>query len=102
MLIGKNSILPHSDNFKNVIKTDYSFLKIREPLQVYLDGNKIEIKNIFLLASKDGKEHRNSLINLKKLIDKYYLEKRLENCNNNEEIMKIFNEVSEKLKEEKL
>lgn len=102
MLIGKNSILPHSDNFKNVIKTDYSFLKIREPLQFYLDGNKIEIKNIFLLASKDGKEHRNSLINLKKLIDKYDLEKQLENCNNNEEIMKIFNEVSKKLKEEKL
>lgn len=102
MLIGKNSILPHSDNFKNVIKTDYSFLKIREPLQFYLDGNKIEIKNIFLLASKDGKEHRNSLINLKKLIDKYDLEKQLENCNNKEEIMKIFNEVSKKLKEEKL
>lgn len=102
MLIGKNSILPHSDSFENVIKTDYSLLKLKTPILYYLDGNKIEIRNIFLLASKDGKEHRNSLINLKKLIDKYDLENQLEKSNNIEEIIEVFERLSKEEKEENL
>ena len=34
MLIGKNTILPHSDNFKSVKKTGYCFLRLEISLDI--------------------------------------------------------------------
>lgn len=88
MIIGANTILPHSDNFKNVIKTDYSFLKLIEPLEIIQEEEKLKIENIILLASSDGKEHRESLLDLKFLIDKQKIENRIRECKTEIEILK--------------
>lgn len=88
MIIGANTILPHSDNFKNVMRTDYSFLKLIEPLEIIQEEEKLKIENIILLASSDGKEHRESLLDLKFLIDKKKIENTIRECKNKKEILK--------------
>lgn len=88
MIIGANTILPHSDNFKNVMRTDYSFLKLIEPLEIIQEEEKLKIENIILLASSDGKEHRESLLDLKFLIDKKKIENTIRECKNEKEILK--------------
>lgn len=88
MIIGANTILPHSDNFKNVMRTDYSFLKLIEPLEIRQEEEKLKIENIILLASSDGKEHRESLLDLKFLIDKKKIENTIRECKNEKEILK--------------
>lgn len=97
MIIGGNTVLPHSDNFKSVIKTGYSFLKLKKPIIVEQDDeNLLNIENIILLASSDGKNHRNSLLDLKNMIDKYKLEKSIHNCKTEKELLKKLNDVNSK------
>lgn len=97
MIIGANTILPHSDNFKNVIRTDYSILKLIEPLKIKQGNIELKIYNIILLASKDGKEHRESLLDLKNLIDKEKFENKIKNC---ETEIEILNEIKNNTREE--
>ncbi len=94
MLIGPNTILPHSDNFKNVIKTDYSFIKLKTPLNLEYDENIVKVENIIFLASSDGKEHRDSLLNLKYLIDKCKIESIFRECKTEKEILGILNRIN--------
>lgn len=98
MIIGANTILPHSDNFKNVMRTDYSFLKLIEPLEIIQEEEKLKIENIILLASSDGKEHRESLLDLKFLIDKKKIENTIRECKNKKEILKKIKNESVNLK----
>lgn len=96
MLIGQNTILPHSDNFKSVKKTGYCFLKLRNPINLQYEKNFYDIENIILLASKDAKNHRSSLLDLKTMIDEYNLEKMIHNCNKEEELLKIIYNIKNK------
>ena len=96
ILIGKNTILPHSDNFKSVKKTGYCFLKLRKPIVLKYERNFYDIENIILLASKDAKNHRSSLLDLKIMIDEYKLEKIIHNCNTEEELLEIIQNIKNK------
>lgn len=97
MIIGRNTVLPHSDNFKSVAKTGYSFLKLRKPIVVEQDEeNTLNIENIILLASSDGKNHRNSLLDLKNMIDKYELEKNVHSSKTEKELLKKLRNVNDK------
>lgn len=93
MLIGKNTILPHSDNFKSVKKTGYCFLKLRNPIVLEYEKNFYDIENIILLASKDAKNHRSSLLDLKIMIDEYKFEKIIHNCNTEKELLEIIQNI---------
>lgn len=70
------------------MRTDYSFLKLIEPLEIIQEEEKLKIENIILLASSDGKEHRESLLDLKFLIDKKKIENTIRECKNEKEILK--------------
>ena len=94
MVIGENTILPHSDDFKSVNKTSYSFLKLKVPFVMKYDETFLNIENIILLASKDGKEHRSSLLDLKNMIDKYQFEKNMHNCFTEQEILKMLKKIN--------
>ncbi len=94
MVIGENTILPHSDNFKSVNQTSYSFLKLKKPFIMKYDDTFLNIENIILLASIDGKEHRSSLLDLKNMIDKYHFEKNIHNCITEKEILKVLKEIN--------
>lgn len=97
MIIGGNTVLPHSDNFKSVLKTGYSILKLKKPIVVEQDEeNNLSIENIILLASSDGKNHRNSLLDLKTMIDKYNLEKNIHNSKTEKDILKKLKSVNDK------
>lgn len=93
MVIGPNTVLPHSDNFKRVKETSYGFLKLMKPLIVKYDDTFLNIENIVLLASSDGKEHRNSLLDLKGMIDKYNFEKRVAKCKTEKLLLKKINDI---------
>lgn len=93
MVIGPNTVLPHSDNFKSVRETGYGFLKLMKPLIVEYDDTFLNIENIILLASLDGKEHRNSLLDLKGMIDKYNFEKRIAKCKTEKLLLKKINDI---------
>lgn len=98
MLIGKGILLPHSDSHESVKKTGYSLLKLNNPVEIVEDDQIYKIENIFFLASLDGSEHRNSLLVLKEMIDKYDLYSILKNSNSADEIYKKISKVENKIK----
>lgn len=89
MIIGKNTILPHAGNFENVLSTDYGILKLKQPIKLEYQEYKFDITNVILLASEDGQNHRNSLLDLKQMIDKENFEMFLSQCNTEEEILEF-------------
>ena len=94
MIIGKNTILPHSNDFKSVNKTGYSFVKLKNPFKIkYDDNNYVNIENVILLASSDGKNHRSSLLDLKNMIDEYDLEKSIHGIEDKKEFLEALSAI---------
>ena len=56
-------------------------------------GTCSDIENIILLASKDAKNHRSSLLDLKIMIDEYKFEKIIHNCNTEKELLEIIQNI---------
>lgn len=90
MLIGDSVILPHAEPEKNVMKTGISYLQLKE--YVMFPEN-ILIKHIFVLASRDKKEHINGVLALKQNLDEHKLKEILESCKTVQEMFDIFKNI---------
>lgn len=89
--IGDMSILPHGELNKDVKKTGFVLITLKEPVIFYDESVRI----IIVLASKDKEEHLEAILDINKCLRKCNFEEELIKIENKEEIRTFFINVLE-------
>ncbi|CAM3169071.1 BglG family transcription antiterminator [Streptobacillus ratti] len=89
--VGDITILPHGRINKDVKKTGFVLITLKDEID-FFDG---KIKIIIILASKNKEEHLEAILDINKCLRKYNFEKELIKIENKTEIPKFLKEVLE-------
>ncbi len=86
MMIGEDVAIPHTKNNNNVLRTGFTFIRLKEPIK--FKGNYISM--LFTFCSKNNKDHLDSLILISNIINDYSQKQTLQTLNTREKVADLF------------